>query len=173
VFFQKSAELYHSSEVSSFQDKVVSVFYGTFFLCVTPFGVVYAFGELLFVWFAGENWSTAGTLASYLAIASVFQFIWSSISSLFKTLRRERLLFWIDISGSVFIMITFIVSIQFALPIDQVILILGVSMAVRFLFSLAVLFCSLRISFIKHTIAIVFLTAIVFWGVDLLSKFFE
>src|SRR5690554_1956435 len=77
VFFQKTSEVLNTEGIEVFKEKLVKIFYGTLFLAIIPFALVFSFGETLFIWFAGEQWGVAGKFAAYLALSGSFQFVWA------------------------------------------------------------------------------------------------
>ena len=64
---------------------------------IIPFLTIIFFGEEIFDYIFGDEWSMAGQLASILAIGAFFQYLVYPINSHFLTLSREKLLFKIQI----------------------------------------------------------------------------
>ncbi len=100
VFYQKAAETYHEKpqNLAALSNKL---FNSLSFLGILPFSVLFVFGDVLFRVILGDNWETAGKLASYLSLFGYMQFISLSIGSLFRILRKERLQFQLNLAGAI------------------------------------------------------------------------
>ncbi len=68
-----------------------------------PFGLLIVFSDSLFILIFGKNWLIAGTFAKYLGLAAYTSFISVTMTSLFRVLRREKLQFYLDLVGSLFL----------------------------------------------------------------------
>jgi O-antigen/teichoic acid export membrane protein len=112
VFFQKATETFQKSphELAAITLKYFRrlIYVGAF-----PFALIAVFGDLMFITIFGPNWQLAGNFASYLSLMAYMTFLATSISSLFRVLRREKLQFYITFLGSCLLVIGLIISLSF------------------------------------------------------------
>jgi len=96
VFFQNTSERYleRPETLKNFTWKTILLL---MLIGIIPFLTIIFFGEEIFDYIFGDEWSMAGQLASILAIGAFFQYLVYPINSHFLTLSREKLLFKIQI----------------------------------------------------------------------------
>lgn len=96
VFFQKAAALHNEN------GDVYKLFRQSFqalFLCSFPlFLFVGCFSRPLFIWFFGQEWSTAGELAQYMAPWAFAKFLASPLSNIPIVLGKQKEALYISIS---------------------------------------------------------------------------
>ncbi|GJM28472.1 MAG: polysaccharide biosynthesis protein [Cyclobacteriaceae bacterium] len=112
VFFQRASETYHSNlnELRSFTRKF---FKRLIYIAVVPFSLIVVYGDVLFAFVFGENWQLAGVFAGYLSVMAYATFISTSISSLLRVFRLEKLQFYIVLSGAFLLTIGMFISLKF------------------------------------------------------------
>ena len=72
-----------------------------FLISIIPFGIVYFWGEPLFVFVFGPEWKLAGQIASVISPWLMFNFIASSISMIPTVINKLRWFFWIGLITTV------------------------------------------------------------------------
>ncbi len=98
VFFQRSAEKINNNEdILPLMKKAVKTLA---LLSIVPFSIIFFFGEELFTFVFGENWTGAGTFSEIMAPWFLVNFITSPISSLPLIIRRQKSFFKIAMIGS-------------------------------------------------------------------------
>ena len=103
VFFQRCAEKINNNEdILPLMTKAVKTLA---LLSIVPFSIIFFFGEELFTFVFGENWTGAGTFSEIMAPWFLVNFITSPISSLPLIMRRQKSFFKIAMLGT-FIMIS-------------------------------------------------------------------
>ncbi|MEX1190983.1 MAG: oligosaccharide flippase family protein [Brumimicrobium sp.] len=99
VLYQKASEKFARNEsIYPLLKKTVSVL---FLLSILPFGIVFFWGEPLFVFVFGSEWKLAGQIASAIAPWLMFNFIASTISMIPSVINKLRWFFWIGVATSV------------------------------------------------------------------------
>jgi O-antigen/teichoic acid export membrane protein len=98
VFFQRCAEKINNNEdILPLMTKAVRTLT---LLSIVPFSIIFFFGEELFTFVFGENWTGAGTFSEIMAPWFLVNFITSPISSLPLIIRRQKSFFKIAMIGS-------------------------------------------------------------------------
>jgi hypothetical protein len=98
VFYKKAVDLYAQS-LGQFQDAVIKMYYGLLFLSVIPYAIIFTFGPYLFSFVFGADWEMSGKLAQYLALYYMLELLCISFEPVFYTLRKEKQLFYFQISA--------------------------------------------------------------------------
>ncbi len=88
VYFQKSAEF--SSDPEKLKQLTWNLYRILLIVGILPLGAVLVFGDLLFGWVFGAEWTNAGNYASMLSVWILFVFISSPLSNLFYVQERQR-----------------------------------------------------------------------------------
>ena len=125
VFYQKAAETYQESP-QNLAEISRKLFNSLAYLGVLPFSVLCVFGDVLFRIILGDNWETAGILASYLSLFGFLQFISLSIGSLYRILRQERLQFQLNLAGALLLSLGLIGGIALDSYIYMVLIFAGI-----------------------------------------------
>lgn len=135
VFLQKSKELNDSEKnhLALFTSRFV---FALVLLSIVPFGLLFGFGQLIFEFVLGEQWSEAGVYSQHLSIYFMLRLISFPLSVLFRVLRREKTYFRLNLLlflGVVLILFLeslnvlsperFVMSASFTLSIAQLIII--------------------------------------------------
>lgn len=95
VLYQKASEKFARNE-PLFSLLKRTVLY-LFLISIIPFGVVFIWGEPLFVFVFGEKWKLAGQIASAIAPWLMFNFIASTISMIPSVINKLRWFFWVGL----------------------------------------------------------------------------
>ena len=90
VFFQKANEIYQDLGIDVLQKQSVKVLYGISAVAGLGYGIIAAFGIYIFEFVAGNNWTTAGTIARLLAPALTLQLIYTVLRPVFLITGKER-----------------------------------------------------------------------------------
>jgi len=95
VFMQNAAQrLNEEKSVSRMVTRIVIVMAG---IGIVPFGSIFFFGEELFAWFFGDDWTRAGKFAAIISPWLFANFIISPVSSLPVLLNRQKTFFLISL----------------------------------------------------------------------------
>lgn len=86
VFFQSASEMENKGESTNALVKTTSI--KLFVLILVPMTVLMIFGEELFGFVFGDEWSKAGYLAKYFALFYISRFVFYSQSTLFAVKRK-------------------------------------------------------------------------------------
>ncbi len=136
VFYQKAVETYqHNPE--NLQRITTKLLNSLILLGVFPFGVLVVFGEAIFRTVFGINWETAGVFAGYMGFMAFANFISVSLNALFRVVRKEKLQFYINLSGAVLLCSGLFFAIQFG-NVYHLVLIYSLISALLHLVSIAV-----------------------------------
>ena len=100
VFYQKAVETQQKNPLGLGRI-TVKLLNQLILIGALPFGALVVFGDLIFVTVFGNNWQLAGIFAGYMGFMAYANFISVSLTSLFRVMRRERLHFYINLSGSI------------------------------------------------------------------------
>lgn len=107
VFLQRCAEKVNAKEdilpIILRSIKVLSL------ISIIPFGIIFFYGEEIFGFVFGANWSKAGTYSEIMAPWLMVNFIASPISTLPLILKKQKVFFQIAIAGSVMLLLTLLV----------------------------------------------------------------
>ncbi len=79
-------------------------------LATVPYAVIYFWGSEIFALVFGKEWLASGEMASYLAVAFFFQFIYTPLSSIFRVGDRIKLQFWITLVTTILVSAAFYAS---------------------------------------------------------------
>lgn len=99
VFFQRCAEKFNNKE--TILPMIAKSIWLLAMLSVIPFGIVFFFGEELFGFVFGANWSESGVFSEILVPMFMVNFISSPISTLPTILRRQKTFFLLSIVGTI------------------------------------------------------------------------
>jgi lipopolysaccharide exporter len=97
VFLQKAVEL-NRDDPGRLPRMTWKIFLILIALVALPLMALGIFGEVIYKIAFGENWTEAGLLAAILGCYYFFRLISSPISSIFNVKRKERDLFWFQLS---------------------------------------------------------------------------
>lgn len=70
-------------------------------LSIVPFGIIFIFGQDLFAWVFGNNWSFSGRISEIIAPWLMVNFIASPISIIPLVIGRQKLFFWLGVLNSI------------------------------------------------------------------------
>jgi len=96
VLFQKTSVMNNiKTSNKEILSKLIKVLFVLMSIALLPTAIIYFFGENLFSFIFGKNWTEAGQYASVLAIALFFQFSIAPFCKVFYALEKNDLyLFW-------------------------------------------------------------------------------
>jgi len=117
----------------------VKVILSLLILGLIPFGSIYFFGDVLFEFFFGAEWTLAGIVASYLSIYLFFNYLTYGIKSIYYIINLEKLLMIVQISRFVTSLVVF--AICYLIKFD-------------FLTTIGVFSCAMAVTFIGEIILI-------------------
>jgi O-antigen/teichoic acid export membrane protein len=80
---------------------VSKVFLSLFALSIVPFTIIYFFGQHLFVFVFGDQWLESGKLSEIMAPWLMLNFISSPLTIIPLVLEKQKMFFFISISGSI------------------------------------------------------------------------
>lgn len=105
IFYNKCSTLYaNNASLFPFLKKttlLLSV------LSVIPFGVIFLFGEPIFIWVFGQQWGLAGQISEVLAPWLMVNFVASPISTLPMILGKQVLFFWLGMVSTIIQLVGF------------------------------------------------------------------
>lgn len=138
VYFKKANDIKSDKEAA----KALSTrtYYACILISLVPLSILHLFGEPLFAYAFGPDWTTSGEMAAVMIIGTSLQFTASPLSAILwvnhsqeKTLLFCALLFTVRIAS-------LLIPIQFGCPIEQTIYIFSLSSAILwFAFALQLL----------------------------------
>lgn len=105
VLFNRASELLRSRE--AVQPLIKRAVAGLFGVSIPVFTLVYLFGEPVFGFVFGAEWSQSGLYAEHMALWLLFSFVSSSLSTLPIVLRRQRAFFLLSLVGTLLQLIGF------------------------------------------------------------------
>ncbi|WP_404440508.1 lipopolysaccharide biosynthesis protein [Stutzerimonas chloritidismutans] len=105
-------------------------------LALAPAVLLLIYGERLFVFAFGAEWSAAGEMASILAIYLLFQFMHAPASHLLSVFDGQRLLLMLNVQRAVLTLACFAAGHWLDLPINSVLMVYAITLSVHYLFSL-------------------------------------
>lgn len=105
-------------------------------LALAPAVLLLIYGERLFVFAFGAEWSAAGEMASILAIYLLFQFMHAPASHLLSVFDGQRLLLMLNVQRAVLTLACFAAGNWLDLPINSVLMVYAITLSVQYLFSL-------------------------------------
>jgi O-antigen/teichoic acid export membrane protein len=107
VFFQKASSIYNEDK-DRLGDITSDLFKYLFVLGIMPFSVLTVFGDVIFAFVFGSQWTQAGLFAGILGYYYIFQLISSPISSILWVLKKEKVFFLFQI----FLFLTRLISLS-------------------------------------------------------------
>jgi len=87
VYYQKISSLNDKNKLAKF---TFSVYKKLLLIGIIPLGLIMAFGDYIFGFVFGDEWTIAGKYAQYLSLWVLFNFISSPLSRLFLTLEKQQ-----------------------------------------------------------------------------------
>jgi O-antigen/teichoic acid export membrane protein len=91
VFYNQAIKLYNQSQpMLPLIKKTISILIA---ISIVPFTVLYFYGEPIFRWVFGPNWSDAGSYSEIMSFWLMISFIISPISALPMILKKQRIAF--------------------------------------------------------------------------------
>jgi O-antigen/teichoic acid export membrane protein len=176
VFYKKAVDL-HADSLEQLQASVGKMFYGLLLLSAVPYSVILIFGPELFSFVFGPDWIISGRLGQYLALYYVLELICISFDSLFYILRKERQLFYFQVSAFAGRLVVLLFGIQFLETLEQCIFALVIFNVVLYTTQLFCLLNNLKLPVFKFLLELFGLLAIVvfaFFGLKIaLSYMFD
>jgi len=123
VFLQKAAEYYGKKEINKLSELYVKSTIGLIVVGLIPFALLFLYGEELFSFIFGLNWSESGKYAQYLSVWLFFLFINPPSRCLYTVFRMQKYLFHYT-NITIFIRIIFLLggAVFFNDPIYSIIL---------------------------------------------------
>lgn len=107
VFFQKASSIYNENK-ERLREITSDLFKYLFVLGIIPFSVLTVFGDVIFSFVFGSQWTQAGFFAGILGYYYIFQLISSPISSILWVLKKEKSFFLFQI----FLFVTRLISLS-------------------------------------------------------------
>ncbi len=103
VFFQRGAEMINKGQsVLPMMKRSVGLLA---ILSIIPFGLIFLYGEEMFGWVFGKEWSRAGAMSEILSFWLAINFMVSPLSSIPLVLRRQKEFFLLGSIGAVLMLI--------------------------------------------------------------------
>ena len=106
VYFQKIAAKNNNGE--SLVEITLLTMRNLFLISIIPFGILYFFGESLFSFVFGKEWTLAGKYSELMAPWLMMNLIVSPISQLPVVLGRLKSFFLVGLTGSVLLLVLFV-----------------------------------------------------------------
>ena len=106
VYFQKIAAKNNNGE--SLVEITLLTMRNLFLISIIPFGILYFFGESLFSFVFGNEWTLAGKYSELMAPWLMMNLIVSPISLLPVVLGRLKSFFLVGLTGSVLLLVLFV-----------------------------------------------------------------
>lgn len=97
VFYQKAAELFQENR-NKLPDFSKKMLYYLLFVSLLIFGILGAFGDLIFKYVFGNKWERAGELSQWFGFYYTFKLLWAVFSSMLKVIRKEQIIFWTGVA---------------------------------------------------------------------------
>nr|WP_221406433.1 oligosaccharide flippase family protein [Marivirga sericea] len=157
VYFQKANETFNQKGIDSLTNQIILVFYGILIIASLGYGVFFVFSEEIFLFIAGDTWKTSGTLARVLSFAMVFQLIEIVIKPTYLILNRQKRQLAADLLASLIYMFILLIGAQYITSLYELILLLSVSIFVRYLISIVSILALINSNSIKHAVLGTFL----------------
>lgn len=107
VFFQKATSVYNEDN-KRLGEITSDLFKYLFVIGIIPFSVLTVFGDVIFAFVFGSQWTQAGIFAGILGYYYIFQLISSPISSILWVLKKEKAFFLFQ----VFLFFTRLISLS-------------------------------------------------------------
>lgn len=82
-------------------------------IAFVPIGILMIFGEGLFVFVLGEQWGTAGRLASILSLQYIFLFCYNCITYCRVTIGKQKINLYVSIMQIVMIVLSLVIGVTF------------------------------------------------------------
>lgn len=98
VFYKKCAALYNSQQPILPVLKKITFY--LFLISIIPFGVIFLYGEPLFVFVFGDEWQLSGKISEVLAPWLMINFITSPVSIVPMVINRQKAFFWVSLVGA-------------------------------------------------------------------------
>lgn len=105
VLYQKASEKFARNE--SLYALLKRTVLSLFLLSILPFGIVFIWGEPIFVFVFGEEWKLAGQIAAAIAPWLMLNFIASTISMIPSVINKLRWFFWIGLATTIIQLLLF------------------------------------------------------------------
>ena len=121
-------------------------------VAIIPIVVLALWGEKLFGFALGNQWSAAGKLASVLVIQYVYDFCSSSISYCRVALNRQKLNLWVVIIRLILAVASLYIGMYIFEDLFAVIVLFSISMTVFFVIDMALNFYALQRYMVKYLI---------------------
>ena len=93
------------SGISSLGFQIVA---GFLVLGLIPYGLLWGYGEPLFVFVLGEDWALSGHLAGILAMAVLLEFVYVPLSAVFRVTGHASTQFVLDLLGVSCVILTYL-----------------------------------------------------------------
>lgn len=100
VFYSRCSILIN--EGKSIYPLIKKTFMVLMFLSIVPFGLIFFFGEPLFIFVFSEEWGLSGKYSEIMTIWLIINFVISPVSGIPMILKRQREYFFIGLVGSAF-----------------------------------------------------------------------
>jgi O-antigen/teichoic acid export membrane protein len=105
IFYNKCSSLYANNKSIFPLLKKTTLLLSA--LSVIPFGVIFLFGEPIFIWVFGQQWGLAGQISEVLAPWLMANFVASPISTLPMILGKQVLFFWLGMLSTIIQLVGF------------------------------------------------------------------
>jgi O-antigen/teichoic acid export membrane protein len=119
---------------------------------IIPIVVLALWGEELFGFILGSEWSAAGKMASVLVIQYVFNFCSDSISYCRVTLNRQKLNLWVVVIRLILSVFSLFVGIYMYKDLFDVVVLFSITMTLFFIIDMALNFYSMQRYIVRYLI---------------------
>lgn len=113
-------------------------------LSIAPVAVLALAGEPLFALVFGDNWGTAGSYASILALFLMSQFTTTPVVRVFSVMGRERIFLFINIQRTLFIVLSFAPGWLLGWPVEATLWMYSILLSVHRVITVAYVFRALN-----------------------------
>jgi O-antigen/teichoic acid export membrane protein len=121
-------------------------------VAIIPIIVLALWGEELFGFVLGNQWSAAGKMASVLVIQYVFNFCSNSISYCRVALNRQKLNLWVVIIRFILTVVSLVVGMYIFDNLFDVVVLFSISMTLFFIIDMALNFYALQRYIVRYLI---------------------
>ncbi len=132
VLFRVCSEKYNQKE--DFSNSVLKVMIKLFLIALVPFFIIVIFGKEIFSFVLGENWESAGELASTYALYVLFHFVASPVSVVPLIVEKQKTAFYWNLFGNILYILSIVIGYALFDELSTVLFLLSIVMSIYFLF---------------------------------------
>jgi O-antigen/teichoic acid export membrane protein len=105
-----------------------------FLIALVPFFIIVIFGKEIFSFVLGENWESAGELASTYALYVLFHFVASPVSVVPLIVEKQKTAFYWNLFGNILYILSIVIGYALFDELSTVLFLLSIVMSIYFLF---------------------------------------